>query len=129
MSLEESLKSSVVLISPSDIEESVKKIEEEIKSHEQIDIDFQKKIQEELDKIRSTLSWLKIAESQGVWKTKTCRHAIDGVCEAWNISDPGKLGIPQEVISVNQDGTKRVVVAKFYQICITCPLYEPRRSQ
>lgn len=129
MSLEDSLKPSVVLISPSDIEESVKKIEEELKTHEQLDLDTQKKIQEELDKISKSISWLRVAESQGMWKSKTCRHGTQGSCEAWNISDPIKLGIPEEAVSVSQDGTRRVVISRFFQICIACPLYEPRRNQ
>ncbi|ARM75738.1 hypothetical protein [Acidianus manzaensis] len=129
MSVEDSLKPSVILVSPSDIEENVKKIEEEIKNHEQLDLDSQKKIQEEIDKIWKSLGWFKIAESQGIWKSKTCRHGTQGSCEAWNISDPSKLGIPEDAISVAQDGTKRVITAKFYQLCISCPLYEPRRNQ
>ncbi|AWR97095.1 hypothetical protein DFR86_05635 [Acidianus sulfidivorans JP7] len=129
MSVEDGLKPSVILISPSDIEENVKKLEEEIKNHEQIDIESQKKIQEEIDNIWKSLAWLKIAESQGMWKSKTCRHSNQGSCEAWNISDPSRLGIPEDAITTAQDGSKRVVIAKFYQLCISCPLYEARRNQ
>lgn len=129
MSLEESLKPSVVLVSPSDIEESVKKIEEELKVYEQSNAEFQKKLQGEIDSLWKSLSWLKVAESQGMWKSKTCRHNNQGLCEAWNISDPAKLGIPEDSISVSQDGVKKVLVTKFFHICIACPLYEPRRGQ
>ncbi|AWR94658.1 hypothetical protein [Acidianus brierleyi] len=128
MSLEDNLKPSIVLVSPSDLEEEIKKIEEEIKSHEQIDVDFQKKIHEEIDNISKSLSWLKIAESQGVWKSKTCKHVSNDTCNAWNISDPEKLGIPVDVIIFNQDGSKKVSVNKFPGLCITCPLYEPKRA-
>jgi hypothetical protein len=128
MSVEENLKPSVILVSPSELEEEIKKIEEEIKSHEQLDVDLFKKIQEELNGINKAISWLRIAESQGIWKSKTCKHVINDSCNAWNISDPEKVGIPTDVISFNQDGTKRVVVSKFPGLCIACPLYEPKRS-
>ncbi len=128
MSVEENLKPSVVLVSTSELEEEIKRIEEEIRSHEQLDLDSLKKIHEELNNINKAISWLRIAESQGVWKSRTCKHAANETCNAWNISDPEKVGIPSDVISFNQDGTKRVLVSKFPGLCIACPLYEPKRA-
>ncbi|NON61967.1 hypothetical protein [Acidianus sp. RZ1] len=124
---DEELSSTIILTSTSELESEIKKIEEEIKTHEQFDIDSQKKVLEELERVKKSISWLKIAESQGIWKSKTCRHGISGSCDAWNVSDPIKLGIPEDAVNTNQDGSKRVSINKFYSICITCPLYEANR--
>ncbi|QGA55070.1 hypothetical protein GFS03_11035 [Sulfolobus sp. E5-1-F] len=125
---EDNLKPNIVLLSTSDLEQEIRQLTEELKSMKDDNEEEHKKIYVMIDNIARTLNWINIAKSQSIWKSKTCKHAINFVCQAWNISDENKLGIPSDVIVVNNDGTKRVVVSKFSEICIACPLYEPRRS-
>ncbi len=127
-SIEENLKPNIVVLSTSDLEEEIKGIVEEFKKYKLDNEEEHKKIGEVLSTIVKLTSWINLAKSQGVWKSKTCKHSINFICEAWNISDPEKLGIPSDAISTTQDGNKKVIVGKFSDICIVCPLYEGRRS-
>jgi len=128
MSVEDNLKPSIAIISPSDVEVEVKKIEEELHAHQQLEGEKIKSILDDVKKLWDFISWLRIAEAQGVWKAKTCRHSINDRCQAWNISDPDRVGLPPDVVQVNQDGTKNVWVGKYPHFCIACPLYEAKRS-
>ncbi|MEM0362622.1 MAG: hypothetical protein QXH75_02260 [Sulfolobaceae archaeon] len=125
---EENLKPSVTLLSTSELEEEIKNLSEELKKIKNSNDDEHKKIYDSISNLARSLAWLNISKSQGVWKSKTCKHSVNFVCQAWNISDEEKLGIPSDFISVNQDGSKKVIVSKFPEICISCPLYEARRS-
>ncbi|AAK40463.1 hypothetical protein SULI_05515 [Saccharolobus solfataricus] len=125
---EDNLKPNIVLLSTSDLEQEIRQLTEELKNVKDNNNEEHKKLYALVDNITRTLNWINIAKSQGIWKSKTCKHAINFVCQAWNISDESKLGIPSDVIVINDDGTKRVVVSKFSEICIVCPLYEARRS-
>ncbi|BFH74432.1 hypothetical protein SJAV_23760 [Sulfurisphaera javensis] len=124
---EETLKPNVVLISASDLESEIKQLEEKVKQINDTNIQEFEKIKSEIDKLHTLTSWLVIAKSQGIWKSKTCRHVINDSCSAWSISEPEKLGIPQDAVFVTENGSKKVVVAKFPELCITCPLYEPKK--
>ncbi|QGR17121.1 hypothetical protein D1869_07930 [Sulfurisphaera ohwakuensis] len=124
---EETLKPNIVLISASDLENEIKQLEDKIKQiNNNNNIEFEK-IKSELDKLHTITGWLNIAKSQGIWKSKTCRYVNNDSCSAWSISEPEKLGIPQDAIFVTENGSKKVVVAKFPELCITCPLYEPKK--
>ncbi|MEM3357724.1 MAG: hypothetical protein QXK17_01985 [Metallosphaera sp.] len=127
MSIEDNLRPSVMLISPSDIEEDIKKLQDKLKSHEELELNDIAKLKEDAQKLWDFVSWLKVAQVQGVWKSKTCRHSINGRCNAWNISDPEKIGLTPDKID-ESDNTKRVIVDKFPNLCVACPLYEAKRS-
>ncbi|MEM3347038.1 MAG: hypothetical protein QXR57_02295 [Metallosphaera sp.] len=127
MSIEDNLRPSVMLISPSDIEEDIKKLQDKLKSHEELELNDITKLKEDAQKLWDFVSWLKVAQVQGVWKSKTCRHSINGRCNAWNISDPEKIGLTPDKID-ESDNTKRVIVDKFPNLCVACPLYEAKRS-
>lgn len=77
-------------------------------------------------KIPSLVTLSTITLSQGVWKSKTCRHNGGGVCGAWNISDPERTGVPKEAVVPGQQGNK-ISVSKFPELCVACPLYESIR--
>jgi hypothetical protein len=128
ISNEDTLKNNVVLISASDLEEEIKEIREKIKNLNDSTSQEFNNVKSQLDRLFTITSWLNIARSQGLWKAKTCRHVFNDTCNAWSISEPEKLGIPQDAIVVLENGSKKVVVAKFSDICITCPLYEPKRT-
>jgi hypothetical protein len=128
MSSEDVLNPNITLISTSELEAELKNLLEYFKSLKYENEEEHKKIIERVFAIETTLKWLNIAKSQGAWKSKTCRHVTNGICNAWNISDPNKLGIMDDAIYISTDGTKRVIVNKFYEICITCPLYESKKS-
>ncbi|MEM4911826.1 MAG: hypothetical protein QXJ81_03225, partial [Metallosphaera sp.] len=83
MSIEDNLRPSVMLISPSDIEEDIKKLQDKLKSHEELELNDIAKLKEDAQKLWDFVSWLKVAQVQGVWKSKTCRHSINGRCNAW----------------------------------------------
>ncbi|MEL9969302.1 hypothetical protein [Metallosphaera sp.] len=127
MSIEDNLRPSVMLISPSDIEEDIKKLQDKLKSHEELELNDITKLKEDAQKLWDFVSWLKVAQVQGVWKSKTCRHSINGRCNAWNISDPEKIGLTPDKID-ESDNSKRVIVDKFPNLCVACPLYEAKRS-
>ncbi|AEB94280.1 hypothetical protein [Metallosphaera cuprina] len=127
MSIEDNLRPSVMLISPSDIEEDIKKLQDKLKSHEELELNDIAKLKEDAQKLWDFVSWLKVAQVQGVWKSKTCRHSINGRCNAWNISDPEKIGLTPDKID-ESDNSKRVIVDKFPNLCVACPLYEAKRS-
>jgi len=124
---EETLKPNIILISASDLENEIKQIDEKLNQVNENNLHEFEKIRSEIDKLHTLTSWLAIAKSQGVWKSKTCRHVINDACSAWSISEPEKLGIPQDSIFVTENGSKKIIVAKFPELCITCPLYEPKK--
>ncbi|MDT7875564.1 MAG: hypothetical protein RXQ80_03955 [Sulfolobaceae archaeon] len=124
---EETLKPSIVLVSTSELEEEVKKVEEKLKSLEDSHNKEFEKIKAEIDTLHTLTSWLNIAKSQGLWKSRTCKHVINDACVAWSIAEPEKVGIPSDAVVVTENGSKKVVVTKFFEICITCPLYEPKK--
>ncbi|AWR99620.1 hypothetical protein [Metallosphaera hakonensis] len=128
MSIEDNLKPSIMLISPTDIEGDIKKLEEQLRFHQEQESNNVQKVKEELQKIWETLSWLKIAEVQGVWKSKTCRHSLNGRCNAWNVSEPERIGLSQDMVEIGNDNTRHVIVERFPNFCIACPLYEVKRS-
>ncbi|MDT7861216.1 MAG: hypothetical protein RRA45_03220 [Saccharolobus sp.] len=127
-SIDENLKPNVVVLSTSDLEEEIKGINEELKKFKGENEEEHRKIYEILSNLSKMLNWINVAKSQAIWKSKTCKHSVNFTCQAWNISDEEKLGIPSEAIVINQDGTKKVIVSKFPDICMICPLYEARRS-
>ncbi|WP_338599647.1 hypothetical protein V6M85_10340 [Sulfolobus tengchongensis] len=127
-SIEDNLKPNVILLSTSDLEQEIRQLAEELKNIKNSNDEEHKKIYTIIDNLTRNLTWINVAKSQGIWKSKTCKHVLNFACQAWNISDENKLGIPNEAIIINDDGTKRVVVSKFPEICIVCPLYEARRS-
>lgn len=118
---EETLKPSVTLISASEIENELKNALNEFNEKH-------KQLEDKITSLEKFISWLNVAKAQGLWKAKTCKYSNQEACEAWNISEPEKLSIPQDVIIFKQDGTKRVAVLKFPEFCVTCPLYEPKRQ-
>lgn len=125
--VEESLKPNIVLVSASDLENEIKQLNERINQISENNVHEFEKIKSEIDKLHTLTSWLAIAKSQGIWKSKTCRHIVNDTCSAWSINEPEKLGIPQDAVLAIENGTKKVVVAKFPELCITCPLYEPKK--
>ncbi|QKQ99707.1 hypothetical protein GWK48_04255 [Metallosphaera tengchongensis] len=129
MSVEENLKPSILLISPSDIESDIKKIEEELKIIHNDSDDKILKLKEDVQRLWNFVEWLKIAQVQGIWKSKTCRYSDNGKCNAWNVNEPEKLGLPSEVIEVDSNSSKHVIVDKFPNFCIACPLYEAKAKR
>ncbi|BCU71305.1 hypothetical protein [Stygiolobus caldivivus] len=125
---EDTLKNNVVLISASDLEEEIKELKDKLKGINDSTTQEFNSIKSELDKLFTITSWLNIARSQGMWKAKTCRHVFNDTCNAWSVAEPEKLGIPQDAVVVQENGSKKIVVAKFSDLCITCPLYEPRKA-
>ncbi|MCY0850191.1 hypothetical protein [Sulfuracidifex metallicus] len=126
--LEENLKPSIVLLSASDLELELKELKEEIKSlRDNNDVDHSR-LNEKIDNVAKSITWLNIARSQGMWKSRTCRHMENDACSAWNVNEPEKLGIPAEAVTLEQTGIKRISVLKFPELCIACPLYEAKRS-
>ncbi|MEM0113791.1 MAG: hypothetical protein QW253_04280, partial [Metallosphaera sp.] len=101
--------------------------QDKLKSHEELELNDIAKLKEDAQKLWDFVSWLKVAQVQGVWKSKTCRHSINGRCNAWNISDPEKIGLTPDKID-ESDNSKRVIVDKFPNLCVACPLYEAKRS-
>ncbi|BCS91815.1 hypothetical protein [Metallosphaera javensis (ex Sakai et al. 2022)] len=128
MSVEDNLKPSIMLISPTDIELDIKRLEEQLKVHQDQESDNVQKIREDIQRLWDFVSWLKIAQVQGVWKSKTCRHSVNGRCNAWNVSEPERIGLSSEYVEAGGDNVKHVVVEKYPHFCITCPLYEAKRS-
>ena len=124
---EETLKPNIALISTSDLENEIKQLSEKINQVSENNSHELEKIKSEIGKLYTLTSWLAIAKSQGIWKSKTCRYVVNDACSAWNISEPEKLGIPQDAIFVAENGSKKVNVAKFPELCIVCPLYEPKK--
>lgn len=124
---EETLKPSIVLISASDLENEIHQLNEKLNQLNENNSHEFEKIKSEIDKLHTLTSWLAIAKSQGIWKSKTCRHVVNDTCSAWLISEPEKLGIPQDAVFVADNGSKKVVVSKFPELCIVCPLYEPKK--
>ncbi|MEM0173205.1 MAG: hypothetical protein QXV69_04230 [Sulfolobaceae archaeon] len=124
MSVEEVLNTNVTLISASELESEVRNLAENLRSLKEENTEEHKKILQRLEVIEK---WLSLAKLQGSWKSRTCKHVNNGICNAWNISDPVRIGIPEDAVYTPPDGTKRVIVTKYYDICITCPLYESRK--
>ncbi len=127
--LEENLKPSIVLLSASDLELEVKELKEQVRNLRDNNDADHTKLHEKIEEITKGLAWLNIAKSQGMWKAKTCRHMENNACSAWNVNEPEKLGIPADAVTLEQNGVKRVSVARFPELCISCPLYEAKRSQ
>ncbi|AHC51738.1 hypothetical protein SUSAZ_07155 [Sulfolobus acidocaldarius SUSAZ] len=123
---EDGLKPTIVLVSASELEEEVRKLSDKVNNLVTDSRAQNEELKTEINNIKSLISWLSIARSQGLWKAKTCKHSVNEKCNAWNISDPEKLGIPQEYVSEGENGSKKVLVGKFSEICITCPLYDPK---
>ena len=124
---EETLKPNIILISASDLENEIKQINEKLNQVNENNLHEFEKIKSEIDKLHTLTSWLAIAKSQGIWKSKTCRYVTNDTCSAWSISEPEKLGIQQDAIFVTENGSKKIIIAKFPELCITCPLYEPKK--
>jgi len=124
MATEEVLNTTITLVSISELEGEIKNLNDNIKSLKEENSEEHKKILQKLELIEK---WLTLAKSQGSWKSKTCKYANNGVCGAWNISDPTRIGIPEDAIYIAPDGSRRVIVSKYYELCITCPLYEVKR--
>lgn len=127
--LEENLKPSIVLLSTSDLEIEVRELKEQIRNLKENDDVEHTKITEKIDELARGLAWLNIAKSQGMWKSRTCRHMENDACSAWNVNEPEKLGIPADAVTLEQNGSKRISVLKFPELCISCPLYEAKRAQ
>ncbi|BBD73899.1 hypothetical protein HS1genome_2288 [Sulfodiicoccus acidiphilus] len=135
--LEESLYSSVSLVSASELESELSALKEQIKALKEVmerqqgDLSGSKATLEKLEsmvlQLERELSWRAVAKSQGLWKSRRCKHVNSGICGAWHVSEPEKLGVPQDAVEIT-DGAKRVSVIKFPDLCIACPLYEPRRE-
>ena len=124
---EETLKPNIILISSSDLENEIRQLNEKLNQVNENNLHEFEKIKSEIDKLHTLASWLAIAKSQGIWKSKTCRYVVNDTCSAWSISEPEKLGIPQDAVIVTENNSKKVVISKFPELCITCPLYEPKK--
>jgi hypothetical protein len=124
---EEPFRTNIVLVSVTDLESEVKSLKAELDKVKE----DQRKVSEEAAKriegLERALSWLNVERSQAVWKSRTCRYANNGICDAWNVSDPERVGVPKDAVIAVEGPFKKVDLQKFPEICAVCPLYEVRK--
>ena len=124
---EELIKPSIVLVSVSDLEGEVRRLAEEVKALREEKRLSDEGISKRFETIERSLAWLNVMRAQAVWKSRTCRHSVNGVCEAWHITEPEKIGIPADAVIPADGQYKKVNLTKFPEICASCPLYEARK--
>ena len=124
---DEVFKPSIVLVSVSDLEGEVKKLADEIRALREEGRVKEESIVKRVESLERSLSWLNVVRAQAVWKSKSCRHSVNGICEAWHVTDPEKIGIPGDAVVQTEGPYKKISLMKFPEICATCPLYEARK--
>mgnify|MGYP001772531098 CR=1 FL=1 len=124
---DEVFKPSIVLVSVSDLEGEVKKLADELKALKEEGRVREETIIKRVETLERSLSWLNVIRAQAVWKSRSCRHSVNGVCEAWHVADPEKIGIPVDAVVVTEGPYKKISLTKFPELCATCPLYEARK--
>ncbi len=124
---EDLIKPSIVLVSVSDLEGEVRKLAEELRSIREEKRASDESLVKRIESIERAIAWLNVVKAQAIWKSKTCRHSSNGVCEAWHIAEPEKIGIPPNAVVQAEGPYKKVNLAVFPEICASCPLYEARK--
>jgi hypothetical protein len=124
---EEVFKPNIVLVSVTDLETEVKSLKAEVEKVKDDSKRTHDDIVKRVEALEKSVSWLTVVRSQAIWKSKTCRYANNGVCDAWNVSEPDKVGVPNDAVVAVDGPYKKVNLNKFPEICAVCPLYEMKK--
>ncbi|MGC9106023.1 MAG: hypothetical protein ACP5HQ_06340 [Thermoprotei archaeon] len=124
---EEVFKPNIVLVSVTDLETEVKSLKAEVEKVKDDNRRAHDDIVKRIEALEKSVSWLTVVRSQAIWKSKTCRYANNGICDAWNVSEPDKVGVPNDAVVAVDGPYKKVNLNKFPEICAVCPLYEMKK--